>query len=86
MDRDDPEKRIADLEHQLADQKHGADLPPAPSRAVSDLKRVKPAGRLKMSERQIRLEVCHNMHAALATLRASAQGMYTSYQPQLTVL
>jgi hypothetical protein len=29
MDRDDPEQRIADLEHQLADQKRGADLPPA---------------------------------------------------------
>jgi hypothetical protein len=28
VDQDDPEKRIADLEHQLADQKRGADLPP----------------------------------------------------------
>jgi hypothetical protein len=29
MDRDDPEKRIADLERQLAERKCGADLPPA---------------------------------------------------------
>ena len=29
MDRDDPEKRIADLEHQLAERMRGADLPPA---------------------------------------------------------
>jgi hypothetical protein len=29
MDRDDPEQRIADLEHQLAEQKRGTDLPPA---------------------------------------------------------
>jgi hypothetical protein len=31
MDQDDPEKRIADLEHQLAERKR-ADLPPAPPR------------------------------------------------------
>jgi hypothetical protein len=29
MDQDDPEKRIADLEHQLAERMRGADLPPA---------------------------------------------------------
>jgi hypothetical protein len=29
---DDPEKRIADLEHQLAERMRGADLPPAPPR------------------------------------------------------
>lgn len=29
MDRDDPEKRIADLERQLAERKCGAVLPPA---------------------------------------------------------
>jgi hypothetical protein len=29
MDQDDPEKRIADLEHQLGEQKHDADLRPA---------------------------------------------------------
>jgi hypothetical protein len=29
MDKDDPEKRIADLEHQLAERMRGADLPPA---------------------------------------------------------
>ena len=29
MDQDDPEKRIAELEHQLAERKRGADLPPA---------------------------------------------------------
>jgi hypothetical protein len=28
-DQDDPEKRIADMEHQLAEQQRGADLPPA---------------------------------------------------------
>jgi hypothetical protein len=28
MDQGDPEKRIADLERQLAEQRHGADLPP----------------------------------------------------------
>jgi NADPH-dependent 2,4-dienoyl-CoA reductase/sulfur reductase-like enzyme len=32
MDQDDPEKRIADLEHQLAERMRGADLPPAPPR------------------------------------------------------
>jgi hypothetical protein len=39
MDQDDPEKRVADLEHQLADQKCGADLPltqpPQPANAAS---------------------------------------------------
>jgi hypothetical protein len=29
MDQNDPEKRITDLEHQLAEQQRGADLPPA---------------------------------------------------------
>jgi hypothetical protein len=29
VDQDDSEKRITDLEHQLAEQKRGADLPPA---------------------------------------------------------
>jgi DNA-binding beta-propeller fold protein YncE len=29
MDRDDPGQRVADLEHQLAEPKRGADLPPA---------------------------------------------------------
>jgi hypothetical protein len=29
MNQDDPEKRIADLERQLAEQQRGADLPPA---------------------------------------------------------
>ena len=29
MDRDDPEKRIAELERQLAAEKRGTDLPPA---------------------------------------------------------
>jgi hypothetical protein len=29
MDQDDPEQRIAELEHQLAEQKRGADLPQA---------------------------------------------------------
>lgn len=29
MDRDDPEQRIADLEHRLAEQERGAELPPA---------------------------------------------------------
>ena len=32
MNQDDPEKRIAELEHQLAERKRGADLPPAPPR------------------------------------------------------
>jgi hypothetical protein len=36
MAQDDPEKRIADLEHQLADQKRGADLPPAPPPPPAD--------------------------------------------------
>jgi hypothetical protein len=31
MDQDDPEKRIADLERQLAEQKRGADRPPVAS-------------------------------------------------------
>ncbi|MGA8251251.1 MAG: hypothetical protein WBW75_16740 [Mycobacterium sp.] len=29
MNQDDPEKRIAELEHQLAERMRGADLPPA---------------------------------------------------------
>ena len=34
MDQDDPEKRIAELEHQLAERRRGADLPPALPRTL----------------------------------------------------
>jgi hypothetical protein len=41
MDQDDPEKRIADLENQLAGESRGADLPPAqPPRPMNATKRT----------------------------------------------
>jgi hypothetical protein len=37
MDEDDPEKRIAELERQLAERKRGADLPPALPRTCASI-------------------------------------------------
>lgn len=39
MDRDDPERRIAELERQLAAQKRGADLPPASADRAAESRR-----------------------------------------------
>jgi hypothetical protein len=82
MDRDNPEKRIADLERQLAEQKRGADLPPAGpdhaqphSGSAPDLAQRRLLARTRPNDEQIRIfhvGFCAALFALIAVIAALA--------------
>jgi hypothetical protein len=73
VEQDDPEQRVADLEHQLAERQRGADLPPASPDAAPTLGRFLASAAPGSSKRG--LAFTFGMLAALMLLFVAVHAM-----------